>query len=101
MEVGIGIIVIILLVCGVYIWGSFTSGRDSSELSEVEIEIGSVKSIYIISLIVPLVAFIFGSISLTKDLQKDKEIGTKCILLGIISSVVYLIVLYNFLLNIL
>lgn len=88
-----GIILIIILVCGVYLWGRFASG----DHSEKSMEGGSDISVYILSFIVPLVAFIFGSISLSKDSHKDKEVGTKCILLGITSSIVYLIIMYYFL----
>ena len=47
---------------------------------------------YIISFLIPLVGFILGAILLSKDDEEEKSVGKTCIILGIVSVVIGVIV---------
>lgn len=43
---------------------------------------------YIISFLIPLIGFILGAILLSKESEEERELGKACIILGIISIVI-------------
>lgn len=47
---------------------------------------------YVISFLIPLVGFILGAILLSKEYDEEKSVGKTCIILGIISVVISVIV---------
>lgn len=47
---------------------------------------------YTLSFIVPFIAFILGTLLLTRDEKKDRLRGKICILMGVISVCVFLII---------
>lgn len=47
---------------------------------------------YVISFLIPLVGYILGAILLSKDSEEEKSVGQNCIILGIVSAVIAVIV---------
>ena len=52
---------------------------------------------YMISFIIPLVGIIVGAIYLTNDDSTKKHIGKVCILLGLLSNILGVLIIHNFL----
>lgn len=82
-----GLVILVLMVLGVYIFGSLTSKREEYKIDNL--------GTLVLSFIVPLVGFIVGGINLTKDNKDDKDLGTKCIVLGLVSSVLIVILILS------
>jgi len=54
---------------------------------------------YIISFLIPLIGFIFGSIMMTKNEGESIKVGKRCIIIGILSIAIYvgfIIFYYNY-----
>ena len=47
---------------------------------------------YVISLLIPLVGYILGACLLAKDNDEDKKVGKQCIMFGIISNIISVII---------
>ncbi len=50
---------------------------------------------YIISFLIPLVGYILGAILLSKDSEEEKHVGKTCIILGIVSAVISVIIVFS------
>ena len=70
------------------------TGQESSN-GDYEVEQSSGYSFhYIISFLIPLVGFILGAIMMSKEDYDERLCGKKCIVMGILSMIIYLIALY-------
>lgn len=47
---------------------------------------------YVISFLIPLVGYILGAILLSKENPEEKSVGKKCIILGIVSTIVSVVI---------
>lgn len=47
---------------------------------------------YFMSFLIPIIGFILGAIMMTKDDDEKVAIGKKCIIMGILSNVIYIII---------
>lgn len=59
---------------------------------ESESEGGSNAFRYVISFLIPLIGYILGAILLSKDSAEEKDVGKNCIILGIVSAVIGIVV---------
>ena len=66
--------------------------ESSEESDDYEIQT-SYAFHYIISFLIPLVGFIVGAIFLAKDEEEEKSVGKMCIIIGIISMIIFSLIL--------
>ena len=62
--------------------------------ADIEIETGGESNTfrYVISFLIPLIGYILGAILLSKDSDEEKSVGQNCIILGIVSAVIAVVV---------
>lgn len=66
------------------------------ETDEDELEGGSSYIFqYIISFLIPIIGYILGAILLSKDSEDEKSVGKTCIILGIVSAVISVIIVFS------
>lgn len=70
----------------------YYENEEYTEDTELEESNKSYTFQYIISFLIPLVGFILGAILLSKDEDEEKSVGKICIILGIISVVIGIII---------
>jgi len=65
-----------------------------SQCADIETESGGEGNTfrYVISFLIPLIGYILGAILLSKDSAEEKAVGQNCIILGIVSAVLGVIV---------
>jgi hypothetical protein len=51
---------------------------------------------YVISFLIPLIGYILGAILLSREDEESRSHGKVCIILGITSVLIYVIIVYNF-----
>lgn len=70
----------------------YNEENNQEELDEIETENKSFLFQYIFSFIIPLTGFILGAILLSNDDENRQSVGKSCIVLGIISIILSIII---------
>ena len=63
---------------------------NNEDIQEREVDSNTFR--YVISFLIPLVGYILGAILLSKDNADEKSIGKSCIVLGIVSTIIGVII---------